>query len=65
MNLAKNHDELSEKWHQGVQETREWCKETEAKLENMEKNEDAASNYDELSERKKELQVRHIINNLL
>jgi hypothetical protein len=31
----------------------------------MEKNEDAASNYDQLSERKKELQVRHIINNLL
>lgn len=57
MSLSEKHVELSEKWHKDVQETRDWCKETQAKLENMEKSGDA-SNYDELSERKKELQVR-------
>ena len=56
MKLSRKHDERSEKWHQDVQETRDWCNETQAQLERMENNGDA-SNYDELSKRKKELQV--------
>ena len=54
--LVKDHEGLSEKWHQGVQEARNWCEETRAKLENMNKDGDA-SDYDELSERKQQLQV--------
>lgn len=54
--LVMNHEQLSEKWHQGVQETRNWCNETQAKLENM-NNDGDTCDYDELSERKQQLQV--------
>ena len=57
LSLTSTHDELSEKWHEDVQEIRDWCKETETKLQNMDKDGDA-SNYDKLSERRKELQVQ-------
>ncbi|XP_028414134.1 dystrophin-like isoform X2 [Dendronephthya gigantea] len=56
LSLAKEHDELAKKWHQDLQETKAWCKETRGKLDDIERVRDG-EDYDELSERRKELQI--------
>lgn len=64
VSLSQKHGELSERWQQSVQEIRIWCDDTQRKLDSMETS-GSASSYDELCERKKELQVGQSRNILL
>ena len=54
--LVQQYSKLSEKWHEGMKETRDWCQDAQAKLESLEISADT-SNYEELCEHQKDLQV--------